>query len=246
MRTYVIAMGAALVPTVLAAQPVFAAGFVFHSDNIGGNNRVGVHESITTFFNPESQYLTWSSTFSTNPKNGKLPNGAWLVLSDGPNPKYNEQQYTMFYLDGANLNSDGKGRLTAYTYNGVNGSDSWQDNNSVFLGSWLLDVEDNTAEGERTFSFGLNMEQINSRTDLGPLWEGTQFTDEVGIWYHGVADLDAAYNSDGELTRFDYSSQGWFDAKDLETKPVPEPATALGVGAVAAALGFVRRKQAAK
>ena len=54
MRTYVIAMGAALVPTVLAAQPVFAAGFVFHSDNIGGNNRVGVHESITTFFNPES------------------------------------------------------------------------------------------------------------------------------------------------------------------------------------------------
>lgn len=237
MRTLAAALGVSVVvPVVLAAQPASAVNFVYDSQSIGGNTYVGVHESITTTFNPDSELLTWSSTFSTNPKNGKLADGAWLVLSDGPNPKSHEQAYAMFYLDGVNEN------LTAYTYNGVNGSNSWKDSNSVFLGSWDLDVEDNAAGDERTMAFSLDMTAINSRTDLGDKWEGTHFDDKVGIWFHGVENVNAAYNADGSLKQFDYASQGWYDTANRDTEAIPEPSAALAMGVVAAA-GLVRRKQ---
>lgn len=159
------------------------------------------------------------------------------MLNDGPNPKAHVQENTMFYLDG--LNS----KLTAYTYNGVNGSGSWKDANSVYLDSWDLNVEDNG--DERTFSFDINMAEINGRTDLGADWEGTAFGEKLGIWYHAVNDLDVAYNADGSLDQFGYSSQGWYDTANRTAERVPEPSAMAGlaVAGLFAAKHLRRRQQ---
>ncbi len=224
-------------PVVAFANPAQAAKFEFDSA-VGGNANVGVHKQIKTSFDDETDLLTWSSTFSRNTSNNKLADGAWLVLSEGPNPKSHVQEYTMFYLDGVNE------KLTAYTYNGVNGSNSWKDDNSVFLGSWDLDVAN--SGDERTFSFDLDMTDINnSQVDLGDSWKGTFFGEEVGVWYHGVENVQATYNVDGSLSDFSYASQGWFDAKDLATTKVPEPG-AIASLAMMGLLGakVLRRKSA--
>lgn len=236
MRINLIAGLLIAAPIVALSNPAAASQFTFDSA-VDGNNNVGLHKQIKTRFDDKSEMLTWSSTFSKNPNNGKLADGAWLVLSEGPNPKSHVQAYTMFYMDGVNK------KLTGYTYNGVNGSDSWQDQNSVFLGSWDLGITE--SNDERTFNFGLDMGEINSRIDLGSDWKGTAFAETVGVWFHGVADVQASYNIDGSLSNFSYASQGWFDSDALATTKVPEPSAIAGL-ALAGLLGAksLRRKSA--
>jgi len=228
-------VGFAVAAPILAfSASAQASTFVYNDNHIPGNVGAGAFENIQASFDDQSQQLTWSSTFST--VNGNLANGAWLVLNDGPNPKSNVQENTMFYLDGV------EGKLTAYTYNGVNGSNSWTDDNSVYLDSWALDVEDNG--DERTFSFDINMAGINGRTDLGDDWEGTAFGEKLGIWYHAVNDLDARYEGN-ELSQFSYSSQGWYDTKNQVAERVPEPSAMAGLAVVGllAAKSLRRRQQ---
>lgn len=225
-------------PIIALANPAQAATFKFDSA-VGGNSQVGIHKQITTSFDDETELLTWSSTFQINPKNQVLANGAWLVLNDGPNPKSHVQENTMFYMDGVNK------KLTAYTYNGVNGSNSWTDSNSKFLDSWDLNVSESADGSERTFSFDLDMSEINNRTDLGDDWQGTLFGEEVGIWFHGVENVEASYKADGSLSQFSYASQGWFDAANLTATKVPEPGAIAGLAMVGLlAAKTLRRKSA--
>ena len=221
-------------PIVTFASTAEASTFIYNDSHIPGNVGAGAFENIHASFDDQSQQLTWSSTFST--VNGNLANGAWLVLNDGPNPKAHVQENTMFYLDGINK------KLTAYTYNGVNGSNSWKDATSTYLNSWDLAVENNG--DERTFSFDINMADINGRDDLGQDWEGTAFGEKLGIWYHAVNDLNVAYNDNGTLDQFSYSSQGWYDTKDQVAERVPEPSAMAGL-AVAGLLAAksLRRRQ---
>ncbi len=221
-------------PIVAFASGAEASTFIYNDNDIPGNVGAGAFENIHASFDDQSQQLTWSSTFST--VNGNLADGAWLVLNDGPNPKSHVQENTMFYLDGINET------LTAYTYNGVNGSNSWKDANSVYLDSWDLNVENNG--DERTFSFDINMAAINGRTDLGAAWEGTVFGEKLGIWYHAVNDLNVGYEGN-ELSEFSYSSQGWYDTKNQVAERVPEPSAMAGlaVAGLLAAKSLRRRQQ---
>lgn len=228
-------------PIVAFTGTAQASTFTFNSNVIDAgasiNNHAGRYENITTSFDDQSQKFSWSSTFAPN-SNGNLADGGWLVLSDGKNPKGGEQKYTMFYMDG-----DAE-RLTAYTYNGVNGSNSWKDGNSVYLDSWNMNVSE--SGDERSFSFDLDMSDINSRKDLGPDWQGTSFADNIGIWFHGVNDFEAEYNVDGSLKDFSFASQGWYDTnKPVPTTKVPEPAAMAGLVAVGlmAAKRMNRRQQ---
>ena len=221
-------------PIIAFSSTAEASTFIYNDNDIPGNVGAGAFENIHASFDDVSQQLTWSSTFST--VNGNLADGAWLVLNDGPNPKSHVQENTMFYLDGIN------NKLTAYTYNGVNGSNSWKDVKSVYLDSWDLQVENNG--DERTFSFDINMAEINGRTDLGADWEGTVFGEKLGIWYHAVNNLDVDYNGD-ELSKFRYSSQGWYDTKNQVAERVPEPSAMAGlaVAGLFAAKRLRRRQQ---
>ena len=222
-------------PIVAFASNAEASTFIYEDNQIGGNIGAGAFDSITATFDDQSQQLSWSSTLST--VNGNLANGAWLVLNDGPNPKSHVQENTMFYMDGIN------NKLTAYTYNGVNGSNSWKDANSVYLDSWDLDVTDNG--DERTFSFDIDMSTINGSTELGTDWEGTLFNEQVGIWFHAVNNLEVAYNGDGTLQNFGYESQGWYDTSNQVAERVPEPSAMAGlaVAGLLAAKSLRRRQQ---
>ncbi len=222
-------------PIIAFASTAEASTFIYEDNTSGGKIGNIASENITTTFDDQSERLTWSSTFSA--VDGTLANGAWLVLNDGPNPKSHVQENTMFYMDGIN------NKLTAYTYNGVNGSNSWKDANSVYLDSWDLNVENNG--DERTFSFDIDMSAINGRTDLGAAWEGSLFNDKVGIWFHAVNNLDVAYNTDGTLEQFGYESQGWYDTKNQVAERVPEPSAMAGlaVAGLLAAKSLRRRQQ---
>ena len=135
------------------------------------NNRIGTYEEISTTYNSETGDLSWSSTFEAY--NGNLPNGAWLVINNGPNPRNDDFENAIFYLDGAS------GRLTSYVYNDENNSDSWRQ--EEFLQGWDDVVEVVDDGNKRTLSFNVNVSDINDRDDLGSNWLGAQFDEKR--WY---------------------------------------------------------------
>ena len=225
---------------LLATAPAFATTFTFDSNYLPGSDAAGKTKSITTTFNSNTDVLTWSSTFERN-ANGALPKGAWLVLNDGPNPKGVSNELAIYYLDAIEK------KVSIYNYNGANNSKSWQV--SDYLGSTDLAVSN--ADNDTTFKFALDLTDINGLSKFGPEWKGTSFNDNIGIWFHGAADTDKAafatsYKENGALSNFSYGTAGWYDAKDLTTTAVPEPASAAAIGLFAAAAAFVKRaKQSA-
>lgn len=221
MGTKLFASMASVISLTLVTLPASATTFVFDATNPGGNEHVGLHKKILTSFDDNTDIFTWESTFQKNPNNNKLADGAWLVISEGPNPKGDRQEYPIFYIDGK------KEKVSLYTYNGVNGSGSWKDDLSTFLGEVDLDVQN--IANERTFRFSLDMTDINNRQDLGPDWKGTSFGESIGIWFHGVDKLKTAYNNSG-LTKFSYQSSGWYDIGNRPTQSVPEPGILMGLG----------------
>jgi hypothetical protein len=205
------------------------------------NNNIGTHKQIQTSYTTETQgsktlseTFTWNSVFDKN--NDSLPNGGWLVISDGPNPKNQDKEFAIFYLDGV------KNQISAYAYNGQNNSDSFKKN--PFLGSWdnALKIVDNG--NQRSMSFSLDVAGINSRTDIDSAWKGVKFDKNVGIWFHAAKNVNAKYNANGTLKSFS-STAGWFDTEALattsmtSTKDVPEPIT--GTIAAVSALGMGSR-----
>ena len=222
-------------------------GGVIHVDN-----SLGYHTSITTSFDDVNNILTWNSVFQE--KGDAKPQGGWLVLTDGPNPKHIDQEYAIFYMDGVT------GTLSAYAYNGENNSGSY--NTNAFLGSWdnAVNIIDNGTERSLGFSVDVSsifdVDAINAnsandnRADLdAEMWKGTGFGEELGVWFHATANPNATYNDDGTLSHFTgYGS--YFDSENASLKAqilseekvaaVPEPATmsllslsAIGFGASA-------------
>jgi hypothetical protein len=205
---------------------------------ISVNDGIGKHKQINTTYTTEvqgsktlSETFTWNSVFEKN--NNSLPNGGWLVISDGPNPKGQAKEFAIFYMDAV------KNKLTAYAYNGENNSNSFK--NNPFLGSWdnVLNVVDDG--NKRSIGFSLDVAGINARTDIDPEWKGVKFDKNVGIWFHAAKNVNATYNTNGSLKSFS-STAGWFDTESLgttsmtSTKEVPEPIT--GTIAAVSALGM--------
>jgi len=231
-------MPLAVLTALWAIAPAAATTFNFKGTDVGGNPTVGEYRVISADFNTNSNLFSWSSTLARNARNNRLADGGWLVISDGPDPRPFSQEYVIFYLDGNN------GKVSAYDYSNTHRSHSW--GSTTFLGSAPL-TSTTTADGEqRTLDFSFDMSAINSRTDFGADLKGTQFTDKIGIWFHGLDGLQASYLESEELSQFSYKAQGWYDASSKETialashpptsQDIPEPGmiAALGVVAVAA------------
>lgn len=221
------------------AKPANRAGF--------GNPAAGNNTYIKTTFDTDTEELTWESTFTPN-INGNLADGAWLVLSDGENPKTNVNEYAIFYLDG---HTD---TVTAYNYNGVNSASSYI--NNTFLESVALDVVDvvdtvtdpvtsttTSTVSERTFKFSIDATNINNNSSFGSAWKGVGFEENIGIWYHGVDPLTASYNPDGSLSDFSFPTSGWYDVGNRTTTKVPEPGSVAAIGLFAAAAASKLRKR---
>ena len=238
---------------------------------INVDNSLGYHTSITTSFDDVNNILTWNSVFEE--KGDAKPQGGWLVLTDGPNPKDIEQEYAIFYMDGVT------GTLSAYAYNGQNNSGSY--NTNAFLGSWenAVNIIDNGTERSLGFSVDVSsifdVDAINAMSvnqtrhvmnyetneyeevevvDLDANWKGTGFGEELGVWFHATANPNASYNADGTLSHFTgYGS--YFDSEQASLKAqivteekvaaVPEPASMslLSLSAIGFVSSVLKRRQ---
>jgi len=201
---------------LMAATQASATLYSYDIANPPGSAGAGDVTNFSTTYNDVTSELTWSSTIEE--ANGKLADGFWMVLSDGPNPKNHVNEYAILYGD-ANT-----GNLTSYVYSGQNNANSWN-NPGIFIESFAggLNV-DNSVADEVTFSFSIDASTINSFYNT-PDWDGVAFGEKIGIWYHPAVfgGNGPTYNQDGSLSSFPVASGGWYDTSNRTTTTVPEP-----------------------
>lgn len=221
------------------------------SANPGINDAAGKLLNANGSFNTVTNTFSWYGTYQKN--NGVLPQGFWLAVSPGPNPKGTNDELAIFYLDGSKT----KPEVYVYGYNGFDGDTSFKDGSkatgtqtpdrvlsSKLTPSDFFDITvKNNADGTRTLGFTMNASKIQSHTPKygNPTnWTGAAFGDKVGIWWHPVSSLSTS-TTNGYLSKFSYGKQGWFDGQNFTTTATPEPATMVALGA--GLLAFARRRR---
>lgn len=231
---------AAALLAVLLAGPAAGMTFVYEwdpsegTDGISMKGDAGDLERLVVAFDDVTEEVTFETRFAPV-GDSPLPDGGWLVLSDGPNPKGDVAEWAIYYLDRV------AGNLTAYVYNGKNGASSWK--KSPFLQSFPGAVGAAIdGAGNLSMGFRVDVSAINA-AGVGPHWVGTRFSDEVGIWFHPTTGTEAVYDDDGSLLSWQTDVRGFFDGLDgFSTRQVPEPAASLLAGLAGAALLAARRR----
>jgi PEP-CTERM motif len=223
----------------------FAVANVYTYDGppgVGYNSAAGEVLDIVGKYDSTGDLFSWSVTLGRNNK-GKLANGFWLVVSNGPNPKdlAPGSELAILYVDARASQK----RITAYEYDGENADSSYQDP-GAFLGSFSgLNVQNSDNNNTRTISFNdLDVSGINASLND----PGISFANKIGIWMHPVVlkngtsyydKSDRKKHRPGMIKDWRYSAQGWYDSEgecsvgfnkpDCEDGggEVPEPSTML-------------------
>ncbi|WP_163833328.1 hypothetical protein [Spartinivicinus ruber] len=208
--------GAVSLAAIYTSNTIAAPIYQYEINNPASNPAGGKITNITTRYNSDNQTFSWQAT--SQKANGQYTDGFWLVVSDGPDPKGHVSEYAIMYGDLAT------GTLTSYIYNGRTTYNTWQlDQNYISsTGANFINVSDNG--NERTFNFELDTTQINSLLNTAE-WNGVEFGEKIGIWYHPSIGSTFAYNADGSLQNFAVTQSGWYDAANQTTVNVDTPAT---------------------
>jgi len=151
--------------------------------------------------------------------------GFWLVVTGGENPKGDGVSNAILYGDTVN------NRITAYTYDGTNSADSYE--NGTFLGSYdnvFSSGGEHPTRGYDLTMFSLDVSGINNA--LGAGFDGIQFGDEAGIWFHQSAGSDFTYGSDGSITDYAFDTQMWLDRGNDAARIVGSVECVDGVGSL--------------
>ncbi len=236
INSIVILMGLGL------ASNVHAELYTFEINNPEGGDHAGDITNFWTSYDSSSEQLSWQSTISKT--NGNIANAFWLVLSDGPDPMIDRNEYTIFYGDAYS------GNLSAYVYNGKNSGSSWNTPGEFIHTFGGAFESDSSAAGEVSFSFSIDASILNGYQPTTPGtndWDGASFDENIGIWLHPVVlDKASSYNADGSLAAFPEIVSGWYDAYDQTTvtNNVPEPGTLalVSIGLIGMVVGRRRRK----
>lgn len=222
----------ALTTSLLMASSASALSWQYDCSPCSGNGAAGAMTSLTTTYDSATEVFSFDATFSAT--NGNLPNAGWLVVSPGPNPKGNVDEYAIMYMDNANAT------VTSYVYNGVNSANSWQDPNAYLQSDVGALSVSNPSASERRIQFSIDATAINAM-NLGPDWVGVEFGPQMGLWYH-PATGGFEYDGKGRISSFKVGTQGWYDKLDLSTRPIPEPSAALAFGIGALLVGASRKR----
>ena len=217
---------------MLAATPSAFAALLYSYEAGPGNFGNGSldadkrsYNSITASYHSKG-FLSFGTDFGD-----ARADGFWLVINNGPNPKYHRGELAIFY---GHLGSK---RLYAYEYDGNNSPNSWNT-----LGNQLEYFGNVIQRDDESFNFRIDVRDLNSRTDIGPNWTGAQFGEQVGIWYHPTWGTKMPHPFG-----FSYKKQGWFDVANRTTTvtEVPEPGTIALFGSALLGLFGLRRKRLA-
>ncbi len=243
-------MKALSVASLILAGCIFTASanatvYTYNSNSAGifSNSKVNPkghgYDSITASFNDATNQFSWKVNYNNN-----KAKGFWLVVSDGPNPKSNVNEYTMFYGDYKSNN------LSAYVYDGKNGPNAWK--NNKFIGDYSSSMYGN---GSDTFGFSLDATSMNGQ-GFGTDWDGAQFADNIGIWFHPIYKLKSKFKKNGEIKKFNPKKAYWYDThmdgdcgtndRGCVTAEVPEPTTFALMGLGLLGLGAARKKKLIK
>ncbi|HLP83438.1 MAG TPA: VPLPA-CTERM sorting domain-containing protein [Phycisphaerales bacterium] len=220
------------------------------------NNSAGTFDSITATYDSSTQRFVWDVVFSN-----QITQGYTLAVNNGPNPKGIAGELALIHFDAStSLNSP---KVTVYAYNGQNVINSWSDGNANVNGnqtpdliksandtSWINSATVTDAAGKRRFLLDVNVATINGHNPLYPGgagdWTGVQFDQMIGLWFHTFKGLSTGYGSNGQLTGWNFNTQGWFDGSNIQTvQIVPLPAAAWTGLAGLACVGVIARKRRA-
>ncbi|MEN0021295.1 MAG: hypothetical protein AAF747_10470 [Planctomycetota bacterium] len=245
-------MAVAGLATVATAGPVYTFSGTPSNGLLtahgGVNNNAGTILEVTSTWNAGSERLSFNLVTDGG------TDGFWLALSPGDNPKGHAGELALIYFD-RGQDRGGVPSMAVYAYNGVNGSNSW--NNP---GDFIVSTEDgsgwdanlsqgNTVDGDRFMSFDIDASVIQNHTPAFPgssPWTGVEFGERAGIWMHTVENPingGVDYDTDGQLTQFSYGRQGWWDGAGIGTQVViPLPTTA-ALGLAGVGLVGIRRRR---
>lgn len=201
-----------------AAYSTSASATIYQFEDLNANNGGFADrlDTVTSTYNDVTQQFTWDVTFNNNPTD---VDGFWLVVNNGPNPKSADvNELAIIYGD---LDT---GVASTYVYNGQNNANSIL-NPAVLLQTDLFSV---ASDG---FSLSIDASGVNAYSgwdapDPGGI-NGIGFDDQIGIWFHIATGSSFGSNGSGDITSFQFGSQGWYDRANLTTVQVPAPASGL-------------------
>lgn len=115
--------------TSLAQVYQFNYSVPWSGPGIGLRNYAGVVEKISSLYVESSNHFEWDVEFSPSPAGqpipGLLPNSFWLVVNNGPMPKFSSQgEVPIIHFDGTDPANP---VISVYAYTGSNSGGSWFD-----------------------------------------------------------------------------------------------------------------------
>ncbi len=221
--TFAIAVTASMV-----CSSAYATIYTHEISNPNGSDRAGDITNFTVQYDDYSEQLL--GTFTISEHNGNLANTSWMVLSHGANPKGNESDHAILFMD------YDSGTTWAYEYNGQNNPSSYQ--NNALIATYENSIISSVASNTRTVTFNLEVNDIQAYGGgANPEWTGVGFGETIGVWYHPAV---GSFVSDSNgLVSYSVSSAGWYDTGALATTySVPEISTSSAVHSILLLMGL--------
>lgn len=218
----------------------------------------GSMTNLTASYNEATELFTWDVTLgripiwqatstpdSAIPDGNRLPDSYTLIVNSGGGvpTSANADEVVQLNLDFTDLNNP---LLTAYSY---------LPGGSEHDGTLLIDSQDTSSIQTLAVSqpdpehvriqLALDATVLNSSIN-SPNWEGLQFEEEIGVWFHYFTGTTTAYDANGSLTQLTNIAGNadafWLDTDTLPTttENVPEPSALFLLG-ISTLLGFSRR-----